>query len=93
MSKAEQLQDLQVRHKALAAERDSIIREVGVYEQKLEAAYEQLRKLGIETPEEYTAKELETLGTELETKLGEKIAAITELLEQGEALLAQYQEA
>ena len=87
----EQLVTLQARVKKLTASRDTLIRDQGAAERKLEEAQEKLRELGIET-QGLTSKQLEVEATALEAQLAIKVKEITAKVEEGEALVAKYQE-
>jgi hypothetical protein len=89
MTVEEQLKDLQRRVKLLATNRDNIIRDVGIQEQKLKEAHQKLRDLGIQDPEKMTDEDLEQLAADLQSKLTAAIAELTELVEEGEKLLVK----
>jgi hypothetical protein len=89
MTVEDQLKELQRRVKALAASRDSIIRDAGIQEQKLQEAYQKLRDLGITDPEKMTDEDLTQLSEALQSKLTAAIAELMELVEEGEKLLAK----
>lgn len=87
----EQIVVLNARVKKLAANRDQLNRDAGAAERKLEEAQEKLRALGIET-EGLTSKQLQEKAQELEAELGTKVTEITTKIEEGEALVAKYQQ-
>jgi hypothetical protein len=87
----EQLVVLQTRVKKLATNRDQLIRDQGAAERKLEEAQEKLRELGIET-DGLTSKQLQEKAEELETQLEAKVAELVVKVEEGEALVAKYQQ-
>ena len=87
----EQLVVLQNRVKKLATNRDQLIRDQGAAERKLEEAQEKLRELGIET-DGLTSKQLQEKAEELEAQLEAKVAELTVKVEEGEVLVARYQQ-
>jgi uncharacterized membrane protein len=87
------LKDIQAKVKTLASKRDQIIRDQGIEERKLEEAYEKLRELGVEKPEDLSAQEIQDLATKLQAELEEKLTTLDTQVTQGEALMAKYQEA
>ena len=89
---AETLKQVQSRVKALQTSRDQIMRQQAVQEQKRDEAYRNLRQLGVETPENMTAKQLQSLADEKKIELGEKVQALEEQLSQGESLVSKFQE-
>jgi len=86
------LRDIQARVKALASKRDSIIRDAGAEENKLEEAYGKLRELGIEDPEKLTIEQLNEQVQALQVELQQKQEAMEAQLAQGEKLMTKYQE-
>ncbi len=88
MTPEQQLTDLQRRIKALASGRDTLIRDAGIQEQKLQEALDKLRANGIEEPEKITELELVEMDRELSTQLAALIAELTAKIEEGERLLA-----
>ena len=89
MTVDEQLRDLQRRVKLLATNRDTIIRDAGVQEQKLLEAYQKLRDLGIDSPENLSEVELQALAQKLQAELTTAIVELTNTVEEGERLLAK----
>jgi hypothetical protein len=89
MTVEEQLTDLQRRVKLLITNRDNIVRDVGIQDQKLKEAQQKLRDLGIENPEEMTDEELHQLALDLQSKLTAAVAELTAMVEEGEKLLAK----
>jgi hypothetical protein len=89
MTTEEQLKDLQRRVKLLATNRDNIIRDAGIQEQKLQEAHQKLRDLGIKDPEKMTDNDLEKLAMDLQSKLTAAIEELTATVEEGEKLLAK----
>jgi chromosome segregation ATPase len=87
----EQLVVLQNRVKKLAGNRDQLIRDQGAAERKLEEAQEKLRELGIEV-EGLTSKQLQEQAERLEAQLATKVGELTSKVEEGEALVAKYQQ-
>ena len=85
------LKEIQSKVKELAGKRDQIIRDQGIEERKLEEAYEKLRELGIENPENLSAKEIQDLAVKLQAELEEKLVALETQVNAGEALMAKYQ--
>lgn len=85
------LKDIQAKIKILASKRDQIIRDQGIEERKLEEAFEKLRELGVEKPEELSAQEIQDLAGKLQAELEEKLTALDSQVTQGEALMAKYQ--
>jgi uncharacterized protein YceH (UPF0502 family) len=85
------LNEIQNKVKALASKRDQIIRDQGAEERQLEQAYEKLRALGVEKPEELSAQEIQEMADKLQAELTEKLAALDQQVTQGEALMAKYQ--
>ena len=85
------LKEIQTKVKELASQRDRIIRDQGIEERKLEEAYEKLRELGIENPEELSAQEIQDLAVKLQTELEEKLAALETQVNAGEQVMAKYQ--
>lgn len=90
LSTVERLKAAQAKVKALAGDRDRVIREAGAQERKLEEAYEKLRELGIESPEKMTSKQLQTMAEQLREQLTEKLGTIETQIAKGEKLMAQY---
>jgi hypothetical protein len=88
----ETLKEIQARVKKLQGTRDEIIGTFKVQESKRDEAYGKLRELGIENPEKMTPKELQDLADRKRGELAEVVAALNTQLEQGEKLIAQYQE-
>ena len=86
----EQLRDAQARVKALAARRDQLIREAGVEEQKLEQAYESLRQLGVENPQNLTEDGLKELAKDTEQRLSIEMNNLMDILAKGESLIKEY---
>jgi hypothetical protein len=89
---ADTLKQVQSRVKALQTSRDQIMRQQAVQEQKRDEAYRNLRQLGIEAPENLSAKELQSLADEKKIELTEKVRALEEQLSQGESLVSKFQE-
>ncbi len=87
----EQLVVVQNRVKKLAGSRDSLIRDQGAAERKLEEAQEKLRELGIEV-EGLTSKQLQEQAEKLEAQLATKVTELIAKVEEGEALVAKYQQ-
>jgi len=88
----ESLKQVQTRVKALQSTRDEIIGTFKVQESKRDEAYGKLRELGVEGPENMTAKELQALADQKKIELADKVAALNEQLAQGEKLIQQYQQ-
>ncbi len=88
MTTEEQLKDLQIRIKKLASGRDTLIRDAGIQEQKLQEALEKLRANGIEEPEKIGEKELGEMAFEMSNQLDALVAELTAKIEDGERLLA-----
>lgn len=93
MTITDQLSALKTRVKTLAANRDKLIRDAGAKESQLEQAYEKLRELGVQTPEQLSTQDLQALAEKYELELGEKVEQITVKVTEGEQLLADYNEA
>ena len=89
MTVEEQLKDLQRRVKLLTTNRDNIIRDAGIQEQKLQEAHQKLRDLGIKDPEKMSDEDLERLALDLQSKLTAAITELTTLVEEGEKLIAK----
>lgn len=89
---AETLKQIQSRVKSLQTSRDQILREQAVQEQKRNEAYRNLKQLGIDNPEELSAKQLQALADEKKTELSQKVQALEEQLSQGESLVIKFNE-
>lgn len=89
---AETLKQIQSRVKSLQTSRDQILREQAVQEQKRNEAYRNLKQLGIDNPEELSAKQLQALADEKKTELSQKVQALEEQLSQGESLVTKFNE-
>lgn len=89
---ADTLKAVQNRVKALQSTRDEIVGTFRVQESKRDEAYGKLKEQGIENPEKLTSKELQALADEKRAELTEKVTALNEQLEQGEALVKKYQD-
>ena len=92
MEAKEKLTQLKARVSALQASKDRINREQGIEERKLEEAYGKLRELGVENPEQMSAKALQALADEAQTNLTQILATLEEQVTQGEALLQKYEQ-
>lgn len=86
----ETIKKVQQRLKSLQNDRDRILRQQAVQEQKRDEAYKNLRQLGITNPESMTSKELQALAESKNKELEEKIKEIELQLEQGEALITKF---
>jgi uncharacterized protein YigA (DUF484 family) len=86
----EQLRIAQSRVKTLASKRDQIIRDAGIEEQKLQQIHDNLRQLGVGSPETLSSEELQALAEETNAKLKETLQSLMESLSKGEALLMEY---
>jgi uncharacterized membrane protein len=84
------LKEIQSKVKELAGKRDQIIRDQGIEERKLEEAYERLRELGIEKPEDLTNEQIQELAEKFQNELTEKLTALETQVAQGEDLMARY---
>jgi hypothetical protein len=89
----ERLKQAQARVRTLNSSRETIIGDARVEEQKLKQAYDNLRELGIKSPEDMAIKELRELEEALKVKLEEKLSAIETQLAKGEELIKKYNEA
>ncbi|VVB50768.1 Uncharacterised protein [uncultured archaeon] len=87
----EQIVMIQNRVKKLAANRDQLIRDQCAAERKLEEAQEKLKELGINI-EGLNSKLLQAQAEALEVQLAEKVAELTGKVEEGETLVAKYQQ-
>jgi hypothetical protein len=87
----ERLKEANEKVKTLRSSRDQIVGDIRVEKEKLKQAYDNLRELGIDQPEKYSAKDLELLAAELQDKLGDKLTTIEEQLAKGETLMKKYQ--
>jgi hypothetical protein len=88
----ERLQAAKQRVTALQSSKDQINREQGVEQQKLNEAYAKLKELGVDSPENLSAKELQALADSTKVQLDEKLTALEGQLTQGETLIAKYQQ-
>lgn len=86
----ERLQVAQAKVKALSSNREKIIGDARVEEQKLKQAYSNLKDSGIENPENMTIKELRTLEASSKAQLEEKLVAVEDQLTKGEELIQKY---
>ena len=89
----EQLRLAQAKVKVLAGKRDQIIRDAGVEEQKLQQVHDNLRQLGIESPESLSKEDLQRLVEVTKEKLAAEMRGLAEALSEGEALLQEYEKA
>jgi hypothetical protein len=87
----QQLKDAQARVKVLAGKRDQAIRDAGIEEQKLKQVYDNLRQLGIESPEALSEDDLQRLAEDTKKKLETEMLGLMETLSKGEALLLEYE--
>ena len=90
LTTSERLKSAQGRVKTLSSNRDQLIGDLRVEEQKLKQSYENLRELGIEEPETLTIKQLQALTEKLKSELAVKLEAIEGLLTKGEELMTTY---
>ena len=90
LTTSERLKSAQGRVKTLSSNRDQLIGDLRVEEQKLKQSYENLRELGIEEPETLTIKQLQALTEKLQSELAVKLEAIEGLLTKGEELMTTY---
>ncbi len=86
----ERIKQAQTRVKTLNSNRETVIGDIRVEEQKLKQAYTTLEELGIDSPESLTIKELKALETTSKNKLEELLASIEEQLTTGEDLMKKY---
>ena len=88
----ETLREIQGRVKNLQGTRDEIVGAFKVQESKRDEAYAKLRELGIQNPENMSAKELQALADAKRAELADKVSALNEQLAQGEQLIKKYQD-
>lgn len=86
------LREIQTKVKELAGQRDRIVREQAVEESRLTEAYEKLRELGITDPEKLSAQEIQDMAAKLQAELEQKLTALEKQVQEGEALMAKYQQ-
>jgi len=86
-----QLAGLQTRVGKLTKSREQIIRDTGIAERKFEEAVEKLKELGIDASG-MDSKKLQETAEELEAQLVSKVAELTGKVQDGEALVAKYQQ-
>lgn len=86
------LREIQTKVKELAGQRDRIVREQAVEESRLTEAYEKLRELGITDPEKLSAQEIQDMAAKLQAELEQKLTALEQQVQEGEALMAKYQQ-
>jgi ribonuclease HIII len=86
------LREIQTKVKELAGQRDRIVREQAVEESRLAEAYDKLRELGITDPEKLSAQEIQDMATKLQAELDQKLNALETQVQEGEALMAKYQQ-
>ena len=89
---ADTLKQVQARVKTLQTSRDQIMRQQAVQEQKRDEAYKNLKQLGIDSPEEMSAKQLQKMADEKKSELAEKIRVLEEQLSHGESLVTKFHE-
>jgi vacuolar-type H+-ATPase subunit D/Vma8 len=87
VSTQDRLKDAQTRYKALQAKRDQVIHEAGAVENKLAEAYAKLRELGVENPENLTAKQLQEMAQAHSSELEQKLTVLETELTNGESLI------
>ena len=87
----EQLREAQVKVKGLAAKRDQIIRDAGIEEQKLQQVYDNLKQLGIDSPESLSKDDLEKLAEETRLKLLAEMNGLMDAITAGEGLIKDYE--
>jgi hypothetical protein len=87
----DQLAALQARVGKITKSRESIIRDTGVAERKFEEAIEKLKELGIDASG-MDSKTLQKTAEELEGQLVAKVLELTGKVQDGEALVAKYQQ-
>lgn len=87
----QQLSELQTRAKALAGQRDKLIRDTGIAERKLEEAVEKLKELGIDATG-LGSKELQAMAEDLGKQLSAKMTEFSQKVEEGEKLVERYQQ-
>jgi hypothetical protein len=90
MTTQERLQQAQTKVRALMSNREKIVGDARVEEQKLKQAYTALTGLGIENPESMTIQELRALEEDSKAKLEQLLETIEVQLVQGEDLMKQY---
>ena len=88
----DRLRVAQAKVKALNSNREKIIGDARVEEQKLKQAYSNLKDSGIENPENMTVKELKTLEVSSKVQLEERLVAVEDQLSKGEELMKKYNE-
>lgn len=87
----EQLKEAQAKVKSLAAKRDQIIRDAGIEEQKLQQVYDNLKQLGIDSPESLSKGDLESLAEATRIRLLGEMNSLMDAIAVGEGLLKDYE--
>jgi hypothetical protein len=90
LSIQDRLRAAQAKVKNLNTNREKIIGDARVEEQKLKQAYSNLRELGVEDPENMTTEELRALEEESKTLLEQRLVAIEDQLVKAEKLMDKY---
>ena len=86
----ERLKQAQARVKTLNSNRETLIGDARVEEQKLKQAYSNLEELGVDSPDKLTIEELKILEIESKTRLESLLLSIEEQLTKGEELMKKY---
>jgi hypothetical protein len=88
----DRLRAAQAKVKTLSVNREKIIGDARVEEQRLKQAYSNLKESGVENPEGMTVKELRTLESSFKAQLEKELTAIEGKLVEGEDLMKKYNE-
>ncbi len=86
----ERLKQAQAKVKLLNSNREKVIGDARVEEQKLKQAYSQLKELGIDNADVLSIDELKALEEQAKAKLEELLVAIEEQVATGESLIKKY---